>query len=53
MNSALGDLIVVIEFLMAQKTATGPVAEAMDRLHNRANSNIPVDIKLPPKGEKS
>lgn len=47
MNSALDDLIIVIEFLMAQKTATGPVAEALERLRKRSKDHIPVDVILP------
>lgn len=36
MPSALDDLIAVVEFLMRTKTASGPVAEALDRLKVRA-----------------
>lgn len=42
MNSAMDDIIVVLEFLISQKTATGPVAEAMERLRKRS---IPVEDK--------
>lgn len=47
MTSALDDIIVVIEWLGATKTATGRVAEALERLRNRSQQNIPVDVKLP------
>lgn len=46
MNSALDDIIIVIDWLAAQKTPTGEVAEALDRLHNRAVNRIPVDVVL-------
>lgn len=46
MTSALEDIIVVIEWLAAQKTPTGQVAEALDRLRKRAHYNIPVDVKI-------
>lgn len=51
MSNALDDLVIVMEFLMSQKTATGPVAEAMTRLRKRAEHNIPVDVKLPTGGD--
>lgn len=49
--NAMDDVIVVLEFLLSQKTATGNVAEAMERLRNRVKSGIPVDVKLPPTGD--
>lgn len=47
MNSALDDLIIVIEWLASSKTATGQVAEALERLKIRAHNRIPVDVMLP------
>lgn len=46
MNSALDDIIIVIDWLAAQKTPTGEVAEALDRLRKRAKDRIPVDVML-------
>lgn len=46
MNSALEDLIIVLEWLSATKTPTNQVAEALKRLHDRANSKIPMDVKV-------
>lgn len=45
MSNALDDITLVLEYLMMQKTATGPVAEALDRLRNRSHT-IPADVKL-------
>ena len=53
MNSALDDLIIVIDWLASTKTPHGNVADALDRLRNRAKHNIPVDVKLPQGGEQS
>lgn len=35
MNSAKDDIIIVLEWLASQKTPTGPVAEALERLKKR------------------
>jgi hypothetical protein len=43
MNSALDDIIVVLEWLAATKTPTNKVAEALDRLKKRGH--IPADVK--------
>lgn len=51
MSSAVDDIISVLEFLLSQKTPTGQVAEAMERLRNRAKSGIHVGAKQPPTGE--
>lgn len=48
MTSALDDIVVVIEWLAAQKTPTGQVAEALDRLRKRAHYNIPVEKIIDP-----
>lgn len=45
MSNALDDIIIVLEYLMAQKTATVPVAEALDRLRNRSHT-IPANVKI-------
>ena len=45
MTSALDDLITVIEWLAATKTATGEPAKALERLKNR-NHNIPADVRI-------
>lgn len=45
MTSALDDIVTVIEWLAAQKTPTGQVAEALDRLKRRAHT-IPVNVKI-------
>lgn len=47
MTSALDDIVVVIEWLAAQKTPTGQVAEALDRLKRRAHT-IPVEKIIDP-----
>ena len=36
--SALDDIVIVIEWLVASKTATGQVAEALERLRNRSRA---------------
>lgn len=46
MTSALDDLIIVIDWLASTKTPTGNVAEALERLRNRAKDRIPVDVRL-------
>ena len=48
MNSALDDLIVIIEYLAATKTLPNNAAEAMARLKSRSQHKIPVDIRLGP-----
>lgn len=47
--SALDDLVIVIEWLASTKTATGNVAEALERLKNRAVSDA---ARVPEKGDK-
>ena len=51
MNSALDDLIIVIEWLSATKTPTAEVDAALKRLKKRSTGQIPVDVLLPPEKE--
>lgn len=44
MNSGLNDLVTVIEWLSESKTAPTRVAEAMERLRQRAKDRLPIDV---------
>jgi hypothetical protein len=46
MTSGLEDLMVVIDWLRATKTAPNFVAEALDKLHKRAKAQMPIDVRL-------
>jgi hypothetical protein len=44
MRSGLEDIMVVLEFAIAQKTPTVPVAAALERLRERVKRKLPVDV---------
>jgi hypothetical protein len=44
MTNGLDDVMIVLEFLTAQKTLTGRVLSAMERLRTRQQDRTPFDI---------